>query len=121
MRVLVCGGKEYRNPVKVREALDRLRKGVPCISLLIHGAAPGADSLAGAWAENVGVDQVTFPANWRGRGRAAGPYRNQLMLELILPNLVVAFPGGSGTSDMVRRARAAGVDVIEITEETYGT
>jgi predicted Rossmann-fold nucleotide-binding protein len=30
------------------------------------------------------------------------------------PDLVVAFPGGSGTADMVSRARGAGIEVIEV-------
>jgi hypothetical protein len=30
------------------------------------------------------------------------------------PDLVVAFPGGRGTADMVRRANAAGVRVMEV-------
>lgn len=29
------------------------------------------------------------------------------------PDLVVAFPGGAGTADMVSRARRAGIDVLE--------
>ena len=33
-------------------------------------------------------------------------------IELI--DLVVAFPGGPGTADMVRRARAAGIKVLEV-------
>lgn len=32
------------------------------------------------------------------------------------PDLVIAFPGGRGTADMVRRARAAGIEVREIKE-----
>jgi len=113
MRVLVCGGRTYRNPAKVREVLGDLRKHRG-MHLLIHGDAWGADSWASAWAQQAGVDEVKFPANWSGRGRSAGPYRNQLMIDLLLPELVVAFPGGSGTSDMVRRARTAGIEVIEI-------
>jgi hypothetical protein len=31
------------------------------------------------------------------------------------PDLVVAFPGGRGTADMVRRAKAAGCEVLEVT------
>jgi len=44
--------------------------------------------------------------------RRAGPERNAAMLGLG-PDLVVAFPGGSGTAGMVRLAKAAGVEVIE--------
>jgi len=29
------------------------------------------------------------------------------------PDIVLAFPGGTGTADMMRRARAAGVRVVE--------
>ena len=40
--------------------------------------------------------------------------RNQRMLDEGKPDLVVAFPGGRDTADMVRRARSAGVEVVEI-------
>jgi Lhr-like helicase len=30
------------------------------------------------------------------------------------PDLVIAFPGGRGTADMVGRARKAGIRVVEI-------
>jgi ABC-type branched-subunit amino acid transport system substrate-binding protein len=30
------------------------------------------------------------------------------------PDAVVAFPGGRGTADMVRQARAAGIEVREV-------
>lgn len=115
MRVLVCGGRNYRNPNRVREVLGTLRRHRR-MELLIHGDAWGADSWASAWAENAGVDQVKFPANWSGRGRGAGPFRNQLMIDLLRPDLVVAFPGGSGTADMVCRAEAAGIEVLEVKE-----
>lgn len=36
------------------------------------------------------------------------------MLDLAKPDVVVAFKGGRGTADMVRRAREAGVKVIEV-------
>lgn len=32
------------------------------------------------------------------------------------PDMVVAFPGGAGTADMVRRAKAADIPVVEIAE-----
>jgi hypothetical protein len=51
-------------------------------------------------------------ADWRKYGAAAGPIRNQRMLEGP-PDIVVAFAGGKGTADMVQRARAAGIAVIE--------
>ena len=82
--------------------------------LVIHGAARGADALAGEWASFHGIQTVTVPANWKGDGLAAGPKRNQLMLDLLEPDQVVAFPGGVGTADMVRRAEEAGVFVHKV-------
>ena len=52
----------------------------------------------------------TYPAAW-DRGRRAGPERNQRMIEIGEPDGGVAFPGGCGTADMVRKARAAGLVV----------
>jgi hypothetical protein len=40
--------------------------------------------------------------------------RNQRMLDEGKPDLVVAFTGGGGTKDLVRRAVKAGVSVHEV-------
>lgn len=84
------------------------------ISAVIHGAATGADSLAHEWAGDRMIWRLGYPANWKKHGLSAGPRRNQWMLDNEKPDLVVAFPGGDGTADMVRRAKGAGVKVIEV-------
>jgi hypothetical protein len=33
------------------------------------------------------------------------------------PELVIAFPGGKGTADMVRKANLAGLDVVMVGDE----
>lgn len=112
MRILVCGGRDYREASAVKKVLDELRP-----SLVIHGGAHGADRLAGAWAESARVPCMVFPAPWRAVGPAAGPLRNGWMLQHGRPELVVAFPGGRGTADMVRRANHQGVPVRRIAGE----
>ena len=112
-RVLVCGGRDYANRTRICEVLDAMHGSAP-MSLLIHGAANGADRMAGAWGRARGIDVQAFPADWAAHGASAGPKRNELMLAEGKPDLVVAFPGGRGTSDMVRRAKAAGVVVLEV-------
>jgi hypothetical protein len=113
MKVLVCGGRDFDDYSKLCEVLDGIDKG-HMIRELIHGAARGADRLAAQWAWAHGVPVNAFAANWSKEGRSAGPLRNQRMLELGKPDLVVAFKGGRGTADMVARARAAGVEVREV-------
>lgn len=79
---------------------------------LIHGGAAGADTCARDWAVDRGVWASVYPANWLLHGRSAGPRRNQYMLDHGKPGLVVAWPGGAGTADMVARAVAAAVAIV---------
>ena len=113
MRVLVCGGRDFFNKELVFEVLDEIHLTTP-ITLIIHGKAKGADSLAHAWAESRGVKSWGFPANWDKWGKRAGAIRNHTMLVKGLPNLVVAFPGGSGTTMMVEMSEKAGVKVRKV-------
>lgn len=113
MRVLACGGREYADPEALAAVLSDLRR-TRGITVLIAGGARGADTLAAEWAKAQGIGCQIYQADWDGLGRKAGPIRNQRMLDEGKPDLVVAFPGGRGTSDMLRRAREAGVEVVEI-------
>lgn len=111
MRVIVCGGRAYDDAMRVRDTLDALG-----IMDLATGGADGADELAGQWAILHSVPLQIYRADWAKHGRAAGPIRNQQMLDEFKPDAVVAFPGGRGTADMVRRAKAAGVRVVEVAD-----
>lgn len=110
MKVLVCGGRNYRDWTMFSFFMDALE---PKPTVIIHGGAEGADFMAGKWATIRQVAQRVHEADWDELGRAAGPIRNQEMLDVEKPDLVVAFPGGRGTADMKRRARDAGVKIIE--------
>lgn len=112
MKVLVCGGRDYDRYRELWDVLDDLHERVS-MTHLIHGSARGADSLAGAWAQGRGVQEVSCPANWAAHQNSAGYLRNSSMLGLG-PDLVVAFPGGKGTAMMVKMAREAGVEVMEV-------
>jgi SLOG family YspA-like protein len=83
--------------------------------VIITGGASGVDSTATDWAAVNWCQFKEYKADWKKHGRAAGPIRNQRMLDEGKPDLVVAFPGGRGTADMVKRAKAAGVPVHEVT------
>lgn len=122
MRVLVCGGRDYADRETVRTELSRLDHDRGPITVLLHGACRGADLLAADWAMMVNdvrpsarIEVKAYPADWNLHGRAAGPIRNDWMLRDGRPDVVLAFEGGRGTADMVRRAKAAGVEVIEVT------
>lgn len=115
MRVLVCGGRDYKDAMAVFGVLDGLHR-KHTVTAIIHGNAKGADELADEWAAGK-VETLTFTPLWKEHGNAAGPLRNQKMLEEGKPDLVVAFPGKRGTADMVRRAKRAGIPLMEIATE----
>lgn len=118
MIVLVCGGRSFHNYAAVEKWLDMLNA-IHKFSLVIHGNAPGADFQADVWAHKRHIDVRRFPADWERYRRPsgknpAGAFSNGQMLREGKPQLVIAFPGGSGTADMKRQAGTHNVPVIDL-------
>lgn len=112
MKVLVCGGRDYRDVEHVILCLSELATSGE-VTQVIQGGSRGADECARVAATWLGIECVTFHAEWDRYGKSAGPRRNRRMLLEGKPDVVLAFPGGRGTADMVSRARWAGVRVVE--------
>lgn len=116
MKVLMCGSRDWDDADVIQNVIAGLGlAGPPTFDHIIHGAARGADSIAGQVARKLGLLVNEFPADWRGQGKAAGHIRNQLMLDE-KPDVVFAFKDGfdftysrGGTENMVRIAKEAGV------------
>lgn len=126
MKILVCGSRDFPRPsLLIRAMLDGLTGDcIPTPEILEGGCPTGADAEARDWAdEHPDVTITTFYADWKTSGRAAGPMRNQVMLDEE-PDLVLAFVNkpleiSRGTADMVRRARRAGIPTL-VCEFTQG-
>lgn len=116
MKVLVCGGRRFKDRALLDRTLDALDAEIP-ITRVIEGGAWGADRLACMWALAHERESQRFPAQWAKHGKAAGPIRNAKMLAEAQPDLVVAFAGGNGTADMVFRAKTSGVRVVEVRDD----
>ena len=99
-KVLVCGGRHYKNRDHVFATLDDQERPLMVIQ---GGCFGGADRWAREWAEEHGVMSVTVHAHWKHYRYAAGPIRNSWML-ILKPDKVLAFPGGKGTASMVKLA-----------------
>lgn len=131
--ILVCGGRTYgkhclKQRVHLIETLDAQHALKP-ITLLVHGDAEGADRLAKRWAQNAGVPEQGYPADWddidhpdavvrtRKDGTkydvTAGFRRNDTML-VEHPEIedVIAFEGGRGTAHMTELAAKRGKNII---------
>lgn len=107
MRLLVSGGREFNDVDFIFKRLNTLHNS-RSVTELIHGAARGVDSICGYWAEEMDITVTPVPAKWRDDNgvldRGAGLKRNQHMLDEYRPDALMAFPGGTGTADMVKRA-----------------
>ena len=112
IRVLICGGRDFNDAMTFGSWVGGVMRSRG-IATIIEGGARGADYMARRFGEWANVPVQSFPADWRKHGKGAGPIRNRQMLTEGRPDLVLAFEGGSGTADMVRQARAAGVEVFE--------
>lgn len=60
MRVLVCGGRDFFDYDFVKITLNKIHK-EKIITVLIHGAARGADSLGALWVEENDINILPFP------------------------------------------------------------
>lgn len=119
MKVLVCGSRKWTRRGPVERELRKLLPG----TIIVHGNAPGADSVGNDVAVDLGFEVRRYPADWTKHGRkAAGPIRNSEMLKKEhLPaepiDLVLAFSDdfsqkyAPGTNDMMRKSRAVGIHV----------
>lgn len=114
-RVLFCGDREWTDKELIHNVLVSFLR-LP--EVLIEGECRGADVLSREVAEAEGIPVLPFPAEWSRYDRAAGPIRNQKMLDEGKPSLVVAFHDdlgrSKGTKRMISQALKAGIKVLHV-------
>lgn len=137
MRAVVCGGRSVTDKQAVFRNLDRIHA-ERRITVVIEGGqrswkygniVGGVDWFAHEWAVLRGIPIITEPAKWddmsepcqwgfRKDGtkynRLAGPRRNEKMAEVHKPDIVIAFPGASGTANMIFEAKLRSIEVLEV-------
>lgn len=121
MRVLITGGRTFKDRAWLFAGLDLLHSTKP-ISEIVEGGAYGADTFAYEWAYKREIKCTVVPAQWErysaglkhGQKNPAGAIRNGEMAKLLDPatDLVFACPGGRGTQNMIDTAKARGLRVI---------
>ena len=113
MKILVTGSREFSDRGMVYAALDANFD--PLRTIVIHGDARGADSLAKGWcAAHPVVYEIAVPAKWNLLGNSAGSQRNLAMAELMPDKVLAFFKTGArnvGTGHMVRVMQEIGIPV----------
>lgn len=112
MRILVTGSRDWKDTKTIYRALDKYLYCGEVITV-VHGAAQGADTIAGYWAFMTGQVEEKHPANWDKYGRRAGYVRNAEMVDSN-PDVCLAFikNNSRGATMCAELAEKAGIDVL---------
>lgn len=120
MRVLVTGSRDWDIKFKIDMILNEIYALADVLEsslTIVHGACPtGADHIADQWAhEREDVKVEHWPAKWELYGKAAGPRRNEAMVDAGA-DLCVAFlkDGSTGTRQTIALARTAKIPTFVI-------
>ena len=113
--LIVCGGRDFSEHFEEHKEIEaviqkfKLQKNN---TVIMSGGARGADTIALEWAHDHEWNAMRVPAKWNDLGKSAGMCRNIEMLELAVRMhssgdqvIVLAMPGGIGTSAMVSYAK----------------
>lgn len=111
MRVLFTGGRDFDDRRSLFLCLDAFDSIIP-ITEVVVGDARGVDAFVLEWAKLRNKTWFCEKAHWKMLGNYAGIERNERMVKLYNPDLVIAFPGGKGTKHCVDFSRKNGIEVV---------
>jgi len=110
MKVIIAGGRNFRDYDKLRESCDNILVNQKEVEI-VSGTAVGADTLGERYAQEKGYEVKKFPAQWDLYGKSAGYKRNQQMAEYA-DGLIAFWDGKSkGTKHMIDIANKMGLKV----------
>lgn len=114
--LVTTGGREYVDVDRIEFVLQTtvnhyVSHGLTPI--IRHGMARGCDSIVEHWCRMNQIQSEPFPYP-KGMGKSGGPYRNRQMLITGRPELLISFPGGSGTENCTKQAYELGIPVLRV-------
>jgi len=74
MKLAIIGSRTFNDYNLLVSTLEQYK---PKITLVVSGAAKGADSLGEKWAIKNNIKTLIFPADWEKYGKRAGFIRNE--------------------------------------------
>jgi hypothetical protein len=117
MKILIVGSRDWQDTYIIFWRIRKLLEDYGDDITIISGGARGADRIAAFWCKTLEINLIEVHANWKKYGRAAGPIRNKLMLDMN-PDLVIAFhedlENSKGTKNTVDEAEKRGFKVEKI-------
>ncbi len=118
MKVIITGGRKFNAVPHLDRVIPWLKHRYQCYEIdeVVSGGATGADEAGEPLALALGVPAKSIYPNWMKYGTRAGPIRNTAILDYAGHDAVlIAFPGGKGTLNMVKQALSRGMRVEYVT------
>lgn len=122
MRILITGSRTWSSEAIIENEIATAMYEAKVASsgevTLVVGGARGADQIAQRYGEEAGMNIELHAADWDHYGKAAGPIRNQEMVDSGA-DICLAFllPSSKGARDCADRAKKAGIEVREFYAE----
>lgn len=112
MKIIVTGGRDYKDREKVFKVLNYLNPDF----VRVGDCPTGVDAFVEEWLDDSGRFPMyrCYVAKWDAHGKAAGPLRNIEMIQDNLDSIVIAFPGGKGTLNCMTEAKKRGLIVLKV-------
>ena len=105
MKTAIIGTRTFENYDQLCQIIGNLENKP---TEIISGGASGADGLAERYAKENDLPLTIHLPNWKDHGKAAGPIRNQVIVEKC-EQLVAFWDGQSkGTNHTIKTAQAKG-------------
>ena len=110
MRVIIAGGRDFKNYELLKEKCQKILANQKEV-IIISGGANGADKLGERFAKEFNLKLVQFLADWDKFGKSAGFIRNKEMADNA--DALVAFWDGvsKGTRHMIDLTKEKGLKV----------
>ena len=117
MITIIAGTRTINNYRLLKHEITKAEKDGIEITEVVSGGCMGVDELGEKYARVMEIPLHVFHAEWRTRGKAAGPIRNSQMVEFA-DALIAIWDGKSpGTRNIIKQARAAGLKIHMAVQE----
>lgn len=113
MRILITGSRDWDDVPAIYRALEEATRGISYHKVtIVHGQSGNADWIANDWAAEREIDVERHRARWDLYGRAAGPIRNNEMVDSGADICLAFIKNNSrGTTQCAAYAEACGIPV----------
>lgn len=118
MKVIVAGGRDFKDYYLLKETLDNFQQEYGNITEVVSGTAKGVDKLGEQYANENNIHIKRFVPDWEGLGKKAGHVRNRQMGDYAKEHngMLAAFwdKQSRGTKGMIDYAKNIGLKSVVV-------